>query len=94
MRSVSKRRQRLLRQRSKMLAGVDRSVCEAAELVATIECAGPVDPHEPLSRGRGGSIVDRENVLMVCRRHHSWLHSHPVEAHGLGLLVHSWEKPA
>lgn len=49
------------------------------------------DPHEPLTRARGGDICDRDNVLLLCRSHHRWAHDHPAEAEALGLLVHSWD---
>lgn len=94
LRRVSERRLELLGQRIEMLADVDRSGCAAHELVPAVECSGPVDPHEPLTRARGGSITDRENVVMVCRSHHSWIHRHPDESHALGLLVHSWDHPS
>jgi hypothetical protein len=45
-----------------------------------------------LTRGRGGSIIDSENVVLVCRAHHGWIHREPVAAGRLGLLVHSWER--
>ncbi len=57
-------------------------------------CAGPFDFHEVLTRARGGSITDPENILMVCRRHHDWLTDHPVEAAVVGLVRNSWEAPA
>lgn len=96
VRRVSERRLELLGQRIEMLAGFgeNENGCHAAELVPSVACAGPLDPHEPLTRGRGGSITDRANVIWVCRKHHGWLHRNPDEAHRLGLLVHSWEKPA
>ena len=47
--------------------------------------------HEPLTRARGGSILDPENSLAVCRECHRWIHDHPERSHALGLLVHSWE---
>jgi hypothetical protein len=53
------------------------------------------DVHEPLSRARGGSIVDPENATVLCRTHHdkvtftpeSELPAAVIEA---GLLIHSW----
>ena len=32
-----------------------------------------VDMHELLSRGRGGSIVDKENIALLCRGCHSYV---------------------
>jgi hypothetical protein len=92
LRRVSERRLLLLGQRIAMLEGMEWGSCVARDLVSHIECAGPVDPHEPLTRGRGGSIIDSENVVLVCRAHHGWIHREPVAAGRLGLLVHSWER--
>ena len=49
-----------------------------------------VDPHEPLTRARGGSILDPANVVPICRPHHDWCDAHPIEAEALGLLRWSW----
>lgn len=74
-----------------------RGRCEALTLAGSVEptmryCAGPWDFHEVLTRARGGSISDPENILHVCRRHHDWITDHPQEAHDLGLVAHSWEE--
>ncbi len=45
-----------------------------------------VDIHEPLQRSHGGSIVDPENTISLCRRCHDWIHNHPKESIELGLL--------
>ena len=66
------------------------ATCVARDLVPTVRCWGPLDPHEPQSRGRGGSIVDPTNIEFVCRAHHSWIDDHPRAAELLGLLVPSW----
>ena len=56
-------------------------------------CANPSqDAHEVLSRARGGSILDENNILMLCRPHHSWVSEHPAEATKLGLLKSRWGK--
>jgi hypothetical protein len=47
------------------------------------------DGHEKLTRGRGGSIVEAENILLVCRICHDWIHGHPLESIELGLLLPS-----
>lgn len=49
-------------------------------------CAGPLDGHEPLPRGRGGDPTDVDNVVIVCRKAHDHLHGHPEWAHEVGLL--------
>ena len=54
-------------------------------------CIAPLDGHEVLTRGRGGSPYDPDNIVMACRVGHDYLHAHPVWAAGVGLLAHSWE---
>ena len=49
------------------------------------------DAHEPLTRARGGSITDPENVRAVCRPHHDEITlEEPGWAYDLGFLRHSW----
>ena len=51
-------------------------------------CSGrSVDIHEPLTRARGGSILDPANTVAVCRGCHDWIHAHPESATRLGLLA-------
>lgn len=53
-------------------------------------CAGrAVDVHEILSRGRGGSILARENLLCVCRPCHDWITGNPARSEELGLSEES-----
>jgi hypothetical protein len=50
-------------------------------------CTGSSDDvHELLPRSAGGSILDRDNCICVCRLCHGWIHNHTVEAMKLGLL--------
>lgn len=50
------------------------------------------DAHERLTRGRGGSASDPENIVPLCRRHHDEVHAEePLWAYELGILIHSWE---
>ena len=50
-------------------------------------CGGlAVDLHEPLTRARGGSILDPANTVAVCRSCHDWIHDHPTAATKVGLL--------
>jgi hypothetical protein len=55
------------------------------------------DVHEPLTRARGGSIVDPGNAVPPCRPCHDALTFKPESelgwAYDLGLLVHSWDAP-
>jgi hypothetical protein len=53
-------------------------------------CGGlAVDLHEPLTRARGGSILDPANTFAVCRICHEWIHAHPKAATAIGLLTRS-----
>jgi len=75
-----------------------RPDCEAGPLIrtgneavagygATTPCRRrAVDIHEPLTRARGGSILDPANTVAVCRACHDWIHRHPESATRLGLL--------
>ena len=50
------------------------------------------DPHEPLTRARGGSITDPANVRKVCHGHNVMFASDEQPwMYELGFLVHSWE---
>lgn len=40
--------------------------------------------HEILSRGRGGSPTDPENILCLCRGCHSFITTHPAWAEEKG----------
>lgn len=51
-------------------------------------CQGAAtDPHEPITRGRGGSITDRANIVAACHVCHELVHAHPAEAERRGWLV-------
>lgn len=60
-------------------------------------CAVPLcgreanDAHEKLSRGRGGSAVDPENITPLCRLHHDAAHGEDPALYVAGLIKHSWE---
>ena len=45
-----------------------------------------VELHEPLTRARGGSIVDPANTVAICRSCHRWVHDNPEAATQVGLL--------
>lgn len=45
-----------------------------------------VDPHEILSRARGGPLDDPDNLLALCRFCHDWVTTHPKEATERGWL--------
>jgi hypothetical protein len=47
------------------------------------------DAHELLSRARGGSIVDPDNIRPVCRDHHDWITGNPKAAEAAGYALPS-----
>lgn len=61
----------------------DGFTCRARTLLPG-RCGGPLDVHEVLSRARGGSILDPDNCLTLCRLHHDWVTTHPAEAEAGG----------
>ena len=68
-----------------------RELCEAGAVIThaghNARCHGvAVELHEPLTRARGGSILDPANTVAVCRSCHDWIHDHPKAATDLGLL--------
>lgn len=72
---VSAKRAKEQRQRSKVLAEVfgDSPPCA--------RCGAPADDaHELLSRARGGSIVDPQNIAPLCRSCHRWVTVNPRQA--------------
>ena len=50
-----------------------------------------VDIHEPLTRARGGSILDVKNTMAVCRKCHTWIHDNPEASKVLGLLKSNYD---
>lgn len=44
-----------------------------------------VDVHELLARSQGGSILDKDNCITVCRNCHTWIGDNPKKATELGL---------
>lgn len=50
------------------------------------------DPHEPLTRARGGDILDRDNIRKVCHPHNVMFASDEQPwMYELGFLIHSWD---
>ena len=72
---------------SRERAALVRRVLAARPICERCHEARSVDVHEPYTRARGGSIVDDDNTVAICRRCHDWVHSHPKEASELGLLL-------
>ena len=53
-----------------------------------------VELHEPLTRARGGSILDPANTVAICRSCHRWVHDNPEAATKAGLLESSGAGPS
>lgn len=69
------------------LVGLEPSARRVATDPVVDTCARePADVHEILPRSAGGSILERANLLVVCRSCHQWIHEHPRESRLLGLL--------
>jgi hypothetical protein len=71
---------------------VERLLTERPQCEVPWCSARSVDIHEPLTRARGGSILDEDNCRAVCRMHHDLIHAN-AEAwvEDLGFLRHSWD---
>lgn len=88
-----------LKPRSNKTANLYRT--QRAPLVAELLEAIPIcqrclsarstDVHEIKSRARGGSILDRENLAVLCRPCHSWITTNPAQATAEGWLRNSWD---
>lgn len=90
---VSTKRAKLLRERRRVIEQVMANRrCEAGARIARVDSSHvcrveAVDVHEPLTRARGGSIVDPSNMVPVCRSCHDWIHGNPTLATEVGLLT-------
>lgn len=51
-----------------------------------------VDIHEIIRRSQGGSILEENNLLAVCRDCHRRIGNYPALAFELGLAKHGWER--
>lgn len=89
LRPVSLRRAAENRERHRVLArlGEERGpLCQRG-------CGRPwMDGHELLSRARGGSITDGDNIALLCRTCHDWVTTHPAEAAAEGWARSRWGK--
>lgn len=88
----SKKMERVYRERRKLVAELleERPWCEM-RVHPAICTRRATEVHEVLSRGRGGSILDRENCMVGCHSCHAWVTTHPKEAEERGLLRKSGE---
>lgn len=86
---VSSKRMALNRERKKFREDIlrIRIMCEARIAGCTMT---PTDVHEIKTRARGGSIIDPENVLALCRHCHHFITVEPAWSQEMGFTVHSW----
>lgn len=85
MRHRSKKMEAKYRQRRPIV----KRMFDEQPLCARCQLRYAVDPHEPLSRGRGGSITDEDNIVPLCRECHDWIGDNPLEAEAEGWLLPS-----
>lgn len=50
-----------------------------------------VDIHELVRRSQGGSILDKDNLVSVCRQCHTRIGNEPSLSFSLGLAKHLWD---
>lgn len=76
----------------------ERPLCEACPVfakhdkVAVYSRNGGQDVHELVRRSQGGSILDEDNLMVVCRSCHRRIGNYPQLAFDLGLAKHGWER--
>lgn len=89
LKQQSAKRRREMRERRAMVAELwpERPKCAVPWCTSLAD-----DVHEPLMRSRGGSIVDPENAVALCRPCHTLItDTQPAWAYEAGLLRHSWD---
>lgn len=76
--------ERMYRERRKIVAAMlEDSSCARCDSQRATEI------HELKSRARGGSILDRDNLVALCHDCHMWVTTHPIDALGTGWLKRS-----
>lgn len=99
MRRRSPKQEALYRERRPFVERIlgERPWCEACPVFAAHDGKvsyvrnRSVDVHELVRRSQGGSILDEENLMCVCRECHRRIGNHPQLAFDLGLAKHSYE---
>lgn len=99
MRPRSKKKEAEYRLRRPLVARLlsERPWCEACPVFAqhdglvTFARRPAVDVHEIVRRSQGGSILDEENLMCVCRPCHSRIGRETGLAFDLGLAKHAWD---
>jgi 5-methylcytosine-specific restriction endonuclease McrA len=99
MRHRSKKKEQEYRTRRPLVERLlgERPWCEACPVFAahdekvTYVRKRSVDVHELVRRSQGGSILDEENLMCVCRDCHRRIGNYPQLAFDLGLAKHSYD---
>lgn len=56
------------------------------------KCGGPLDPHEIVARSqKPGGHLEIDNVIMLCRLHHTMVTDDPKLGFEMGLVKHFYE---
>jgi 5-methylcytosine-specific restriction endonuclease McrA len=100
VRHRSKKKEAEYRQRRPLVVRLltERPWCEACPVfaahdeVATYQRNPGHDVHEIVRRSQGGSILDEDNLMVVCRPCHRRIGNYPQLAFDLGLAKRSWER--
>lgn len=76
----------------------EKPLCEACPIfaehdeLATYVRRSSQDIHEIVRRSQGGSILDEDNLMAVCRPCHTRIGNYPQLAFDLGLAKRGWER--
>ena len=100
MRHRSKKKEEEYKLRRPLVARLleERPWCEACpkfaehDEVFTYTRNRSQDVHEIIRRSQGGSILDEENLMTVCRPCHTRIGNYPQLAFDLCLAKHGWER--
>ena len=93
MKQVSDKRAKINRARAVLVKRLldERPICEA-QISGCTQLS--TDCHEILTRARGGSILDEENIVCLCRSCHSFITENPAWSAEHGFMLHSWSTTA
>ena len=100
MRHRSKKKEQEYKLRRPLVARLleQRPYCEACPVFAEHDEKAiysrlrSVDIHELKRRSQGGSILEEDNLMAVCRQCHNRIGNYPALAFELGLSRHGWEE--
>ena len=100
MRHRSRKKEKEYIERRKIVKKLieERQWCEACLVfakhdgVAIYTRNASCDVHEIVRRSQGGSILDIENLMCVCRKCHTRIGNYPQLAFDLGLAKRGWER--